>query len=185
MAITTKVNIKLFMGLATADTSMDALINMLLPKVELDYKRIRNKDFDHRIVGEELGYGDGTKKEFTVKHPPIIVDPTLFYNEVVYNTGVALSSSDYKINYNTGKITFTVAPVDNARLTVDYSSQEIQYPDGAEITAIEMVDYLCSRGGSSGLKSESLGDHSESKENVVDGYPESITGSIKRFVRLT
>ncbi|OEH86249.1 hypothetical protein BHU72_11995 [Desulfuribacillus stibiiarsenatis] len=60
------------------------------------------------------------------------------------------------------------------------------YPLGAELTAIDMIGYkLASDYRSHGIQSESLSRHSVTYDttNMLGGYPRSITGRIKRYVR--
>jgi len=58
MAITTLSNVKTFIGLT--DTTKDALITMLIPMVESDFLRIRNKAFATDIY-DEIVYPEGSE----------------------------------------------------------------------------------------------------------------------------
>lgn len=70
----------------------------------------------------------------------------------------------------------------------DEDSDGIIYPDGAEMTAIQMVGFLMldvNRKSAGGISSESVGSYSYTKDNLthyINGYPKSIVGKIKRYV---
>jgi hypothetical protein len=112
MAIITLARAKLFLQIT--DTTRDALIEALIPEVEADYERLRNRDFD-----------------------------------------------------------------------VD-SNDDIEYPDGSELVAAQMIGFHLQPSMKSGgaMKSESIGSYSYTRDdNSADGYPKSITCRIKRYVR--
>ena len=75
----------------------------------------------HIITSEAIGTGDGSTVTFgPVSDPQVIAD-----TEVVYVAGIQKNrNSDYTVNYETGKITFTVAatPALSAAITMDYWS---------------------------------------------------------------
>ena len=58
MAITTLANVKTFLGITS--TAKDALITMLIPLVESDFLRIRNKAFATDIY-DEIVYPEGSE----------------------------------------------------------------------------------------------------------------------------
>ncbi len=177
MAIVTLEAAKVFLGIT--DTSKDALITALIPAVEADYLRIRNKKWDTFVVDkEDLGIGDGVETEFTVARFPTILD-----SEVVYvQRG---RSSNYTIVNATGVITFDEAPEADVRVEADYESQVEYYPDGSDFTASQMIGYQINMQKSQGIQAESLGDHSitypTTSVGFLEGYPKSIVGSITRF----
>lgn len=102
-------------GITTTDK--DAVISALIPLIEEDYLRIRNKPFDEE------------------------------YNEDTQEWGVV-------------------------------------YPLGSKLTAAAMIEYRMNAGKTSGVQSESLGKYSITYQTGggANGYPASITGSIKRYV---
>lgn len=181
--ITTLANVKAVLGIM--DASKDALITLLIPMVESEYLSIRNKPFDTEIIGELLGYGDGIKKEFTLKYPPIIPNTASIYigGSVVIN---------YIININTGLITFTTAPLAAEKITADYESQNVIYPEGSELTAIQMISHRMTLQTGKEIKSEHIGDYSVTYEDsisqaggVIGGYPASITSAIRKYTKFS
>ena len=111
MAIVTKAQVKTFLQFNDNNWfAYDNLIDSLIPIVEADYERIRNREFD------------------------------------------------------------------------DDSSDEIEYPDGADFTAAKMIGYLLNS-NNNGMQSESIGKYSYSKEEMLHGYPKSISGRIKRYAK--
>lgn len=65
--------------------------------------------------------------------------------------------------------------------TADESGNKI-YPTGAELIAIRMIEYQMSN-RPSGVISETISRYSVSYEDAEKGYPKSIIGKIKRYVR--
>ncbi len=71
---------------------------------------------DRRILGENVGAGDGATVTFTLANIPVTVD-----TEVVYVNGEAqIIDTDYTIDYATGVITFAIAPDLETLITADY-----------------------------------------------------------------
>ena len=115
MAIVTKAQVKTFLQFSDNNWfTYDDLIDALIPIVEADYERIRNREFD------------------------------------------------------------------------DDSSDEIEYPTGAEYTAAQMIGYRIFHQPENlrGKQSESIGKYSYTKEEMFHGYPKSIVGNIKRYVKI-
>lgn len=65
----------------------------------------------------------------------------------------------------------------------DTEEYDTVYPIGSELTAIKMIQHQLSNIKSQGVSSESLGDYSISYDNamLVDGYPKSVVGGIKKY----
>jgi hypothetical protein len=65
------------------------------------------------------------------------------------------------------------------------SSDVIQYPEGAELIASQMVGYLLNStplANQSDKKSESIGTYSYTRDDkMLEGYPKSIVGRIVRY----
>lgn len=72
----------------------------------------------------------------------------------------------------------------NKAFEVD-DQDEIVYPNGAEFTAIKMIQYHLNNAEGAGISSESLGDHSISYDTApgsrIDEYPKAVVGGIKRY----
>jgi hypothetical protein len=197
MAITTLANVKIILGISVS--TYDTLISTLIPIVEKEFISIRGKDFDTVVKGDKFGVGDGETKTFTLTNKPILSSPyesdtptritqaSGLPMTIIYIGGTAVTSSAYSINLTTGVVTFVTAPAEGKRLEADYEAVNPVYPDGSELTAAQMIGYRIAMIGHSGEKSESLGDHSRTfeKDNMLGGYPKSITGAIERFVKFT
>ena len=67
----------------------------------------------------------------------------------------------------------------SAAITTTITEMETVYPEGAELTAIQMINYQMSK--PSGAQSESLGDYSVSYGEMTGSYPKNVTAGIKRF----
>lgn len=67
------------------------------------------------------------------------------------------------------------------------SNDEIEYPEGSELTASQMVGYLISTSTLSNMtdkKSESIGSYSYTRggtEDMVQGFPKSIVSQIEQY----
>ena len=59
MAITTLANVKTYLGLTT--TAKDAIITFLIPQVESDFLRIRNKPFETDATTGAIVYPNGSE----------------------------------------------------------------------------------------------------------------------------
>jgi len=68
--------------------------------------------------GEVVGTGNGTTTVFNLKQPPITAE-----SETIYLHGIV--TTDYQINYTSGAVTFTVAPVEGVVITADYDYEEL------------------------------------------------------------
>ena len=88
---------------------------------------------------------------------------------------IALAEDDY-LRIRNKAFDTTVDPVT--------LQESIVYPVGSERTAILMVAWMEKESSRSGIgvKAESLGDWSVTYGDSMNGYPDSITKSIKRYV---
>lgn len=64
-------------------------------------------------------------------------------------------------------------------LTATATKMQTVYPDGSELTAVQMIQHQMNK--PAGVQSESLGDYSVTYAKLKGGYPESITGQIDRY----
>ena len=193
MAITTWAEVQAVLELGAG---RQAHVEALIPHVEEDYLRIRNKPFD---VGNVL----------TITSPATAAG----------NITVTVNGSDFNVAVLNGDNTMTVARKINntlARLlprgvlstsantvtfqghhtlafnggttgvTATVSGIDTIYPTGAEYTAIKMIQYHLTAGRGAGISSESLGDYSIVYDTAlgsrISDYPKAIVGGIKRYV---
>jgi len=81
--------------------------------------------------------------------------------------------------------TFALDPAATG-VTATTTGVETVYPEGAEMTAIRMLQFQLGAGKGAGISSESLGDHSVTYDTGlgawVRDYPKSVVGGIKRHV---
>ena len=113
------------------------------------------------------------------------IEPSPYYN-VKPLTNATSSSADVSFVEKFEKWTESRSILDmtvstSTGYTATVNKLQTIYPDGAELTAAQMIQFNLSKPG--GVKSESLGDYSVTYGDSVSGYPKSITGKIKRYVK--
>ena len=202
MSITTLSNVKTLLGLSTG-TADDARITALITQVEQDYQAIRGKPFDvgtklniecealpaDETVTIEIGAWEYEVDLIEDDTAPMIarrivnqIKPNSHYTifapyststsaDVYFTEKMEAWSDDYSV--------LDMSITNSANITATVSKMELIYPDGAEMTAAQMVGYQMQR--PNGIQSESLGDYSVSYGTVQGGYPSAITSKIIRF----
>lgn len=199
MAITSLSTFKAAIG--TDSTVTEDRVTSLIPLVEKDYIRIRNKPFDvgtkitvssASTLGGELDITIGSQSynvEFEAGDSIAAVIrrirnqllPNAYYNITPTSNAVYLSEKHEE--YTTDASVLDVS-VSSTSVTTTVTKMETIYPDGAEFTAIKMIDYQLDAGKSVGISSESLGDHSITFDTgpKISDYPKAVVGGIKRFL---
>lgn len=185
MAITTWAMAQAVLGLASAQQT---LVDTLIPLVEQDYLRIRNKPWD---VGNILTVTGGATSDGTVA---VAVDggsfdvPVLAGNNAVTVAGkIAIYLGYYMKVYQNADEVILPGYVDitvnagGTGVTSTVSGIDIIYPQGAEHTAINMISHILSE-EKAGVQSESLGDWSVTYAKGGKSYPNSIVNGIRRYV---
>jgi hypothetical protein len=96
--------------------------------------------------------------------------------------GLTDNTSDRLINFLIPKVEEDYERIRNCPF--DEDSNDIIYPDGSELVAIQMIAFQMQQQQrvGAGFQSESIGSYSYTKEKLIGGYPESITNKIKRYV---
>ncbi len=172
------------------------LVDALIPLVEADFLRIRNRPFDTgdvlTITAPAANDGDvtvtvaGTDFTVTVEAGDAVevvarkvylrLDALRRYHVGLAGGRVSLLSDLAVFAFNGG----------TTGVTADASGVTTIYPTGAEFTAIKMIQYHLTAGHAVGLSSESLGDHSVVYDTGlgtrVEDYPHGVVGGISRFV---
>lgn len=69
----------------------------------------------------------------------------------------------------------------NYAFDLDDDGVTIIYPDGSDYTASLMIGYALNK-NNTGMKSESLGDYSYTKQDLIGEYPAEISKRIKTFI---
>jgi len=64
-----------------------------------------------------------------------------------------------------------------------HDNEELNYPDDSQVTSSLMIGFHLNN-KPDGMKSETIGSYSYTKEEITDGYPKSIARRIKRFHKL-
>jgi len=172
-----------------ADETRDDRVSALIPIVEADYLRIRNIPFIE--FWADTTADDATLENITIvdntdaENLLDIIDArrAIFRNlergMVVSGTGVQSKISGYEYDLTDDSRTIEMEDVATA------TGEDVlitAYPAGADYTAALMVEYNIYK--RHGFSSERTGDYSYSQEEIVSGYPKSVTGMIKRFVRM-
>ena len=103
--------------------------------------------------------------------------------EVKTFLGITGSSKDARINLLIPAVEADYLNIRNAAFDED-SNDDIEYPDGANITACQMIGFMLSEESKTGnqFQSESIGKWSRSNSDMFMGYPKAITGKIKRYI---
>ena len=202
MAITTLSNVKTLLGLSTG-TADDTRITALITQVEQDYQAIRGKPFDvgtkininttgmpaDETITVEVGaweYDIDLVKDDTAhmiaRRIANQIKPNVYYNVFAPYT-TSTTADVYLVEkmeaYSDDFSILDLAVENTTTITATVSKMELIYPDGAEMTAAQMVGYQMQR--PNGIQSESLGDYSVSYGTVQGGYPSAITSKIIRF----
>ena len=201
MAIITLSKAKTILNVT--DNTNDLWLSELITQAENDYQSIRGKPFD---VGTKLNIqttGMPADETITIEvgaweyeidlieddTAPMVarrivnqIKPNAYYTlfaphsattsaDVYFVEKVESLSDDYSV--------LDLAVENTTTITATVSKMQIVYPDGAEMTAAQMVGYQMQR--PNGIQSESLGDYSVSYGTVQGGYPSAITSKIIRF----
>ena len=184
--ITDWVKTQLILGL---DNSERARVEELIPIVEGDYLRIRNKPWD---IGNILTVTGGATAGGTVvvevggsplDVPVLAGDNAVTVANKIYNS---MQINFIKVQQNAAALTFpgynelTYTPAGTGS-TATISGIDSIYPQGAEHTAIRMIKHILFQ-GTEGAQSESLGDWSVTYAKGGKTYPDTILDSIKRYV---
>lgn len=206
--ITTWPRVQSVLGL---DAGMDTLVETLIPLVEEDYLRIRNKPFD---VGKTLTVTNGATADgnitLTIFGVDALVEVAAGDDPVAVAIKIkAVVGTDFRgvfpiifidpqprffdvtridatLQFVSKRefedITIEFTDTDTTGVTIGISPTTTIYPPGAEFTAIKMIQFQLTAAKAAGIISESLGDHSISYEAGLMDYPKSVISSIKRYV---
>ena len=82
----------------------------------VDELRLKILDRPQLVIGERVGTGDASLKVFKLLNKPIMSDSVTVYLDGIAQTEV----TDYALDYDTGKLTFTSAPDSGESITSDY-----------------------------------------------------------------
>lgn len=174
---------------------LEARVEALIPHVEDDYVKIRNRAFD---TGDTLTITGGATADGNLV---VSIGDTEFTVEVEAGDDEELvarkihieltESGRYRVSLDGANVT-VISRLDTLALsaattgvTATTTGIETVYPDGAEMTAIRMIQFQLSAGKGAGISSEALGDHSITYDTAgawIGDYPKSVVGSIKRYV---
>lgn len=112
--------------------------------------------------------------------------PITTKNNVKLYMGLTDNTNDRLINFLIPKVEEDYERIRNCPF--DEDSNDIIYPDGSELVAIQMIAFILSeRSRVSGMQSEVIGSYSYTKDNLshyFEGYPKNIVGKIKRYVSI-
>ena len=193
MSITTWAQAQLILGLDALDAGLEAQVEALIPLVQDDYLRIRNKPFDTGNTLTVTGAAAAGNVTVTIDGNDTVTAVLAGDSAFTVAQKILASHRDafsYKTQPDGNAVSFIakepLAIIFNGAatgVTATVSGWTTIYPAGAEHTAIKMIGYHLEAGTGGAKTSESLGDYSVSyAPGRVSGYPDTITGSIKRFV---
>lgn len=191
MPIVTLNKVKTFLNIT--DTTKDALITALIPEIEADFLLIRNKPFI--VITGNLTTG----AEFITNVERFDPNNTLYYQR--YERLLSDDQIDHLFDQICEGMTVSdiagtkvygkIINIDkfNQQITLDADASATAtgeklyiYPEGCQLAAAEMLKYMMNK---KYAQSESFGDYSFSSEEMVSGYPKSITNKIRRFISFT
>ena len=113
------------------------------------------------------------------------IQPSLYYGLKLGSASTSEAEVYFVEQYPSRLESYSVLDLSathSTSITSTVSKRETIYPDGAEMTAAQMIGYQMNKPG--GVKSESLGDYSVTYDDASGGYPNSITGQIQRYARM-
>ena len=201
MAITTWANVQAILELAAAKQT---LVNALIPQIEADYQAIRNKPFDIgktlTVTGAPSSDGNikvtlgdysfyvavenGDSVELVARKIKVEIGSTFYYSvngvDRLYDITVVGAVLTFKNKYSDTELTITFEDTDTTATTATVSQTQIIYPDGSEMTAIQMINWRLQK-IPAGVTSDKLGDFSQNFESGGGIYPAAISRSIKKF----
>lgn len=185
--ITNLANVKT--ALSITGVTEDDIINFLIPQIEQDYLRIRNKPFD---MGIALTVTSGATAdgdlEVDIDGGKFLVPVKAGNNSLVvagrieqYVGRYFNARQDGTTVYLYGFIDVTFDPMLTGT-TASVSALDTIYPVGSELIAIKMIQWHKDRIKNLGVQAESLGDWSVTYGQMQNDYPKNIIGGIRRFV---
>lgn len=192
MPITNTTTVKTFLKIT--DSASDALIAALIPEVEADFIMLQNRPLI--VITGNITTGSAVIASVARYRNDIGI-----YNQIVFE-GDELNDDQIDHLFDqleegatvsdvTGlKVFGRIVSVDKLNQTVTISANSSEtatgkklyiYPAGSQLVAAEMIKHMMNK---KSLQSESLGDYSYTNEQMINGYPESITKKIRRYVSL-
>jgi hypothetical protein len=111
------------------------------------------------------------------------IQPTAYYLMSLSTASTSVADINLMDRFPDRMENYSVIDLDvdtSTSITTTIARLQTLYPKGAEMTAVQMINYLMNNSG--GVKSESLGDYSVTYEEVGSNYPKSVTAGIRRYV---
>lgn len=170
---------QLVLGISGNDEKLKFLLNFATDFIE---KYTGRRITETTFTGATAEYldGNGTKDLF-LKNYPISAIASVEYNNTIANESNwgTVDSKEYFFDPNTGILTFTYGTAKgNRNYRVSYTAGYNPVPSDLKTACIFLAGEAFKRGGSMGIKSESLGDHSI----VFDASLMSQEGSVVKSV---
>ena len=101
--------------------------------------------------------------------------------EVKTLLGIADESKDTQISALIEPVEGHYLRIRNKPFDTDEEGKTV-YPEGAALTVAQMIQFHLNTGKRTGIAGQSLGDHSVTFKDAIQGYPREIVGGIRRFV---
>lgn len=96
--------------------------------------------------------------------------------------GIADNSKDAQISALIEPVEEHYLRIRNKPFETDEEGKTV-YPEGAALTVAKMIQFHLNTDKRTGIAGQSLGDHSVTFKDTIQGYPREIVGGIRRFVK--
>jgi len=167
--LVTRDNLKTFLGIT--DSSKDALLDLLNDQVSAMVEKKCGRTFDETVYTDEE-YDGTSEKKLVLKQFPVTATTTfkLERNWATDNSDdwEEIDTDDYWVDNNEGivtKLTEFLAGKQNYRAT--YSAGYGTIPYDLQYVVMQSIGLFLNKRRASGLKSETLGDHTVVFEGII------------------
>lgn len=187
-ALATLADTKSFLGIN--NSSNDSRLEMLINMATVYLETLTNRRFASTVYTDEKYDGTG-KRELQLKKFPIISFTQLQKNRATDNSDdwETIDSSDYWVDNDNGIITMTSPFLEFAdseendltesllfelgknKYRATYTAGHATVPHDIQMACILIVGEMFNTGKASGVKRESLGDHSVEFASIIDTNP--------------
>jgi hypothetical protein len=168
--LVTLANTKTFLGIS--DNTKDAVLNILINAISDYIENYCGRTFASTVYTDEE-YDGNAAYEMRLKNFPIIIPPdVIMHRNNSWDSSddwETVDSDDYWVDEDTGIITKnTVFHKGKQNYRFTYTAGYATIPNDIQYACMVMVSEALSRKDNTGLKAESLGDHSVTYMDVIE-----------------